>query len=119
MRYHRGNGVGSQAIIEEIGYTEDVLTSRGGLALFVRYLRGIDVLPHMPRLFGGLRGSRKGAGINELFKQLICHFVDGTSRHVTRFDELQGDCGYAGSIETEVRDLVSSHTVKRFLRKMW
>jgi len=119
MRDHREKGLGSQVIIEEWGYTDDVLTSRGGLALFVRYLRGIDLLPHVSRLYGGLRGSRKGAGISELFKQLICHFVDGTSRHVTRFDELHDDSGYAGSIETEVSELVSSHTVKRFLRKMW
>ena len=119
MSYHTEKGLGSQAIIDGWDISEDVLTSRGGLALFVRYLRGIDLLPHVSRLFGGLRGSGKGAGVSDLFKQIICHFVDGTSRHVTRFDELHGDMGYAGSIETDVNDLVSSHTVKRFLRKMW
>jgi len=40
-----------QPIIDAIDTTPDTLSSRGGLSLFVRYLRGIDLAPHLGRLF--------------------------------------------------------------------
>jgi hypothetical protein len=119
MGQHSTKASGSQAIIDEIGYTGDTLTSRGGLSVFVRYLRGIELMPHLDRLFGSMRRSRKGIRVDELFKQLLCYFVDGTTRHVSRFDELRRDNGYAASIETPVSKMISSHTVKRFLRMIW
>jgi hypothetical protein len=45
-----------------------------------------------------------------------CFFVDGTSRHVTYFDQLREDDGYAGGIETDRADMASSHQVKRFFK---
>jgi len=33
-------------IIDGVEVTDDTLTSRGGLSLFVRYLRNIGLLPH-------------------------------------------------------------------------
>jgi len=119
MRDHSRKASGTQAIIDEIGYTREQLTGRGGLALFVRYVRGIELLPHLERLFGTIRRNRKGARVEELFKQLICYFVDGASGHVSRFDEVRRDRGYAASIETPASQMISSHTVKRFLRKIW
>ncbi len=41
-------------------------------------------------------------------------FYDGTSRHLSCFDDLKNDEGYAGSIEENVGDMVSYHQVKRF-----
>ena len=72
----------SKAIINDVEITEDVLTSRAGLTLFVRYFRSISLLPYMETMFGKIRKSRKGQGISEIFKQLFCFFVDGTSRHL-------------------------------------
>lgn len=43
-------------------------------------------------------------------------FYDGTSRHLSCFDDLKNDEGYAGSIEENVGDMVSYHQVKRFFK---
>jgi len=104
-----------KAIIDEVARTSETLTGRGGLALVSRYLRGIELLPELERVFGSLRRSRKGQPIRTLFHQLICFFVDGTSRHLVRFDELREDAGYAGAIETAREQMVSSHSHRAWL----
>lgn len=105
--------------IDEIGITDEKITGRGGLSLFVKYLEGIKIWPHLNRLFGALRKSRKGLPVCEILGQLICFFVDGTSRHVVHFDRLKEDAGYAAAIETSPARMISSHAVKRFLRSFW
>ena len=104
----------SEPIIHHIEITNDTLTGRAGLSLFVRYLRGIDLSSHLERLFGSIRQSRKGLPITSVFKQLICFFVDGTSSHLVYFDDLKEDDGYAAAIETRPEAMASSHTIKRF-----
>ena len=104
----------SKAFIHDVEITEDVLTSRAGLALFVRYLRSIELFPYMENIFGNIRKSRKGQEITEIFKQLFCFFIDGTSRHLVYFDRLKEDEGYRSSIESEPDEMLSSHAVKRF-----
>jgi hypothetical protein len=106
----------SQAIINDVEVTSDILSSRAGLSLFVRYLRDIALYPHLDELFGKIRKSRKGQDVSEIFKQLFCFFMDGTSRHLVYFDALKEDEGYAGSIETAPEQMLSSHGVKRFFR---
>lgn len=91
------------------------MTSRGGLALFVRYLCNIDIYPVLERLFGSIRRSAQGQPVSEVFKQLFCFLVDGNSRHLVYFDALKKDEGYAAAIETAPERLLSSHAVKRFL----
>jgi len=100
--------------ITGIDITDDTLTSRGGLSLFVRYLDAIGIMSIITRLFGSIRKNRKGNGIEEIFKQLLCNFVDGTSRHLVQFDRIKEDAGYAGVIESTTATLMSSHVVKRF-----
>jgi hypothetical protein len=102
--------------IDGIDITSDRLTSRGGLALFVKYLRNVDIDPHLDRLFGSIRKNGKGVGVSELFKQLFSFFTDGSSRRLTYFDALQQDEGYAAAIETDVGKMASSHAVKRFFQ---
>ena len=104
----------SRALIDDIEPTTDKLTGRAGLSLFTRYLRGIEIFSHLDRLFGSLRKSGKGQPIPEIFKQLFCFFLDGTSRHLVYFDALKQDEGYAGALETGSKALLSSHAVKRF-----
>jgi hypothetical protein len=41
-------------------------------------------------------------------------FIDGSSRHLSYFDSLKEDAGYAATIERDPGDLLSSHAVKRF-----
>lgn len=102
--------------IDDVQVTGDCLTGRAGLNFFVRYLRGIDLYPHLERLFGSMRKHPKGASIQELFKQILCFLFDGTSRHLAHFDVLATDPGYAATIETPPTALVSSDTVRRFYR---
>jgi hypothetical protein len=100
--------------IDVIAVTSDTLTSRGGLSVFVRYLRNICLAPHLERLFGGIRKGGKGQPVTEIFKQLFCFFLDGTSRHLVYFDHLKKDAGYAAAIETTPEAMLSSYSVKRF-----
>jgi len=100
--------------IDSISTTSDTLTSRGGLALFVKYLTHLDLFPLLERWFGSLRKSRKGTPVVQIFKELCCFFLDGTSRHLTYFDTLKPDPGYAGVLEATPDTLSSSHTIKRF-----
>lgn len=102
--------------IECIGITNDTLTSRGGLTLFVKYLCNIGLLSELEVRFGRMRKSAKGLPVREMFKQVICFFLDGTSRHLTWFDALRQEEGYARGIETAPHDMASSHAVKRFFQ---
>ncbi len=94
--------------------TDERITGRGGLSLFVNYLENIQIFENMllPR-FGSLRKSKKGASIYAFFMQLLAFFMDATSRHLSYFDQLRKDKAYAGVIGTKPEDMLSSHAVKR------
>lgn len=102
--------------INKVGTTTDTITGRGGLALFSRYLEATGILELLQSEFGFFRKSVKGLPIWLVFKQVFCFLFDGTSRHLTYFDQLKKDEGYAAVIETEHRQLASSHVVKRFFK---
>lgn len=108
-----------KAIIDDVEKTNDTLTGRGGLTLFVRYLRNIDIVQQINTFFGSMRRSSKGQPIPEIFKQLLCFFVDGTSRHIVHFETLAKDAGYAAAIESDPGNMLSSHAVKRFFCSFW
>jgi len=69
--------------------TTDTITGRGGLALFSRYLETTGILDILNSKFGFVRKSSKGLPVWILFKQIFCFFLDGTSRHLTYFDQLK------------------------------
>jgi hypothetical protein len=108
----------SNQIIDGVGVTDDSLTSRAGLTLFVHYLRNITLFSHLERFFSPIRKSSKGQTITEIFKQLFCFLMDGTSRHLVYFDTLKDDEGYAKTIETDRAHMLSSHSVKRFYQSL-
>lgn len=112
---HKGKS--NKTKINEIEITNDTLCDRGGLVLLTKYLENIRIIALFISVFGFLKKSNKGASLEEIFKQIICFFIDGTSFALTRFDELKKDDGYAAMIESEHNDLCSSHTIKRFFRK--
>ena len=116
MSKHSKNYRQDELKIRRIETTSDQLTGRAGLSLFVAYLRGIEISYWFDRWFGPIRKSHKGLAIAELFKQVLCFFVDGTCRRLTYFDKLSRDSGYAGSIETDQKEMASSHQVKRFFK---
>jgi len=106
----------SKCRINKIEVTQDTLTGRGGMAPFVRYIEKVGICNILLNFFGYIRKSKKGASIWNIFKQVLCFFYDGTSRHISYFDQLKDDVGYAAVIETEEDDMVSSHQVKRFFK---
>ena len=116
MSKHSKNYRQNELKIRRIETTSDRLTGRAGLSLFVAYMHGIHIFSWFDRWFGSIRKNRKGLPITELFKQVLCFFVDGTSRRLTYFDQLSQDEGYAGSIETDRAHMASSHQVKRFFQ---
>jgi hypothetical protein len=114
MSKHSKNYRKKELEIRTIEITSDRLTGRAGLVLFVAYLHRIDIFPLIDRFFGSIRKNKKGVEIVELFKQVLCFMLDGTSRHLTYFDQLSKDPGYAGSIETDMENMACSHRIKRF-----
>jgi len=101
--------------ITGIEVTSDTLTSRVGLALFARYLDRIRLGWFLSRWLGPLRRSAKGLPAAECVRQILLFLIDGTCRHLTHFDRLKSDAGYAATIERRPEDLISSHAVKRFI----
>jgi len=106
----------SKCKIDKVDVTEDTLTGRGGMILFVRYLSKVNIYGLLSEFFGSLRRSQKGQPIWNIFKQVFCFFYDGTSRHLVYFDQLKRDEGYAGVIENTSEEMIGSHQVKRFFK---
>ena len=106
----------SKCKISKVGVTEDTLTGRGGLALFVRYVSQVNIYALLLDAFGHIRRSEKGQPIWNVFKQIFCFFYDGTSRHLVYFDQLKRDRGYASVIENTSEEMIGSHQVKRFFK---
>lgn len=104
--------------INKIEETSDNLTGRGGISFFNRYLTSIGIYSLLLEYFAPLRKSKKGLKIEDIFKQIFCWFFDGTSRHLSYFDELTKDEGYAGAIEQALEDMASSHSIKRFFKSI-
>lgn len=102
-------------VIHHIEETNDMITGRGGLAFFARYIEAIGIKADFSRMFGSMRKNKKGILITDLLKQFLCFFVDGTSRHLTQFDACKKDAAYAVSIGYNQETMASSHAVKRFL----
>jgi len=100
--------------INKVDTTNETITGRGGLSLFVRYLENIRIYSLLLKFFGLLRKSKKGKPLWNLFKQILCFFFDHTSRHVSYFDKLKKDKGYAETIENSPEEMASSHAIKRF-----
>jgi len=115
MNKHNKNYRKKELKISSVETTNDRLTGRAGLALFVAYLHQVQIFPILDRFFGSIRKNKKGLEVTELMKQILCFMFDGTSRHLTWFDQLSKDTGYAGSIETDMKNMASSHRMKRFL----
>lgn len=100
--------------IHKLEVTNDILTSRGGLAFFVKYVKAIGILALLLHRLGRIKKSAKGVSVPNLFLQALYFFCDGTSRHLCHFDELQRDQGYAAVVEMPEEQMASSHAIKRF-----
>jgi len=94
--------------------SDERITGRAGLALFSRYLRSNQLMTIVELKFGSMRKNKKGIPVTDLFIQLLCFFMDGTSRHISWFDHLKSDESYAALLATKEECLASSHSVKSF-----
>ncbi len=104
-------------IIDAIQPSDEHLTSPAGLALFAQYLQSIRLMPIIERMFASMRKNKKGIAVSDFFAQILCFFMDGSSRHLSWFDHLKRDEGYAALLSCSEQDLASSHAVKRFFGK--
>jgi hypothetical protein len=107
-----------KSTIDDFQTTDEKLSSRAGLAPMSRYLEATKITSILAGRFSFLKKNAKGAPLKSLFHQIICFFFDGTDLHMSRFDHLKQDAGYAGVIETVEEDMISSHTAKRFFRSI-
>lgn len=98
--------------IHDIQITPDTLSSRSGLSLIPSYLEKAGLLDRLKRTFGSIRKINRGITEREAFKQMICFFIDGTSYHLTRFDELAQKEVYRKTIQTAPDQIASSHWMK-------
>ncbi len=104
--------------IDKVETTSDTLTGRGGLAPFVNFLKSREIIDFCVGGLSKLRKSSKGISLNELMKQMLCFFMDGTNLSISHFDRLREDEGYAAAIQTSQSDMASSHQIKRFFAKL-
>jgi hypothetical protein len=114
LQPHRVNTNNS---ISSIEVTTDCLADRGGLPLVMRYLACSGLIARLAGVFKRFRFNQKGISVENILCQLIAFLLDGTSRHLTRFDELKRDPGYAATLETSPEQMASSHVIKRFFNK--
>lgn len=110
--------------IKKVESTTEKLTGRSGLLLFVKYLKNVNIYNLLIKNFGDIKKSKKGLPVESAFKQIFCWLFDKTSRHLSYFDMLKDDPGYAAIIEIEPEEMATSHSIKRFCKsftifKVW
>lgn len=104
--------------IKDIQETTDLLADRGGLVPMMRYADSTMVLDEVASILAAFRKGKKGIPVLALARQIAAFFFDGTSRHLSRFDDLKRDKGYHAILEEKSSQIASSHQVKRILHKM-
>ncbi len=104
--------------INKIAATDDKISSRGGLSLFLRYVQNIKLyeLINSVILLKLALGS-KGLGLQQFLKQMFAYFIDGTDMSMSGFDKKKTDKGYTSVLENTHNDMASSHQVKRMFIK--
>jgi hypothetical protein len=110
----RQNPESVKAKIDNFETTTEKFSGRAGIAPVSRYLEKSGITRVLEKRFSFLKKHAKGTPLISIFHQIICFFFDGTDFHMTRFDQLKEDPGYAGVIETPCKQMISSHTAKRF-----
>ncbi len=102
--------------IDKIEETSETLTGRGGMALYVKYLNKVGVYSLLWAFLGVIKKNKKGIEQSNIFKQIFCCLYDGTSRHISYFDELKNDEGYASVLENSKEEMASTDQIKRFFK---
>lgn len=105
--------------ITKIGITNDKISARGGLPLFLRYVQQIGLYKLISGMFQELLvTNNKGLQLQSFLKQIIAFLIDGTNVAISSFDDHKKDTGYAAMLEYRPQQLASSHQVKRYFAKL-
>lgn len=105
--------------ITKIGVTNDKITARGGLSLFLRYAENIGLYGLISSaILSKIFQSKKGLQLRGFVKQILAFFMDGTNMSISGFDQSKKDEGYAAILECDTAQLASSHQIKRYFLKL-
>jgi len=102
--------------IKKVEITNEKITGRGGLPIFLRYVDSIGILPLFKNELIDIRKSKKGQPVESIIRQVVAFMADGSSSSIISFDEIKKDEGYAAALECSRSELISSHTVRRFFQ---
>ena len=103
--------------IKGIESTTDLLTGRAGLASFQKYLNETGLLDCLSRKFSSLKKNSKGLSVSGFFNQMLCWLMDGTSRHISSFNQLKNDEAYAATIGTSEQIWYPHIQLRGYVRK--
>ena len=103
--------------IQDVQTTTDNLTGRAGLNLFTTYLHSSEFLDYLAKTFRDVKKSNKGLSIKDFFLQMFSFFIDGTSRHISYFNELKKDKSYANILGVSQDKLTSSSSITRMCER--
>ena len=104
--------------ITKLGVTNDKISARGGISLYLRYIQNIKLFGLMSVTFTSfIVISSKGLQLQQFLKQILAYFIDGTDMSISGFDRKKNDKGYAALLESQKCDMASSHQIKRFFIK--
>ncbi len=105
--------------ITKIGITNDKISARGGLPLFLRYVEKTGFFSLVSGImFSWIVRSKKGLQLQAFVKQILAFFMDGTHMAISGFDRNKEDDGYAAVLECRKDQLASSHQIKRYFAKL-
>lgn len=105
--------------ITKIGITNDKISARGGLPLFLRYIDKTGLYGLISgTIISFITKSNKGLQLNQFLKQIFAFCMDGTNTAISHFDQLKTDEGYAAILENNTKELASSHQIKRYFAKL-
>ncbi len=108
----------NQLKIKKIEITNDKISGRGGLVLFLRYIEEIGFYKLTGKILGNIFISRKGLCLNQFIKQMAAYFIDGTYMSIESFNNRKKDNSYAALLENKGSQMASSHQIKRFFVKL-
>lgn len=104
--------------ITKLGVTNDKISARGGISLYLRYIQNIKLFRLMSlTLTSFIILNSKGLQLQQFLKQILAYFIDGTDMSISSFDRKKKDEGYAALLENQKNDMASSHQIKRFFAK--
>jgi len=104
--------------ITKLGITNNKISARGGISLFLRYIQNIKLYGLISvTLVPFILQSGKGLQLEQFLKQIFAFFIDGTDMSISGFDRKKKDEGYAALLENHIQEMASSHQIKRFFIK--